>query len=257
MAAKFTKKQRYLLTVGSLLLIWSLLPVVADGMFGVGVALPALVALMLLWRGLRAPADTPKPRKGWRRAMLIACVACVCLLTVLAGVMTGLMVYAANKTPAPNATVVVLGSKIHGDQPSRMLRDRLNEAGRYLQENPDAKCVVAGGLGPGETYTEAYVMEKYLVEQMGIAPERIAREDASTNTQENLAFSMEIIRDKGWSTDLVVATQVFHQYRAGQMARQAGATSVGGAACLTPWHLTLNYWTRECAAICRLWLLGY
>jgi len=189
--------------------------------------------------------------------MLIACVACICLVTVLAGVMTGLMVCAANKAPAENATVVVLGSKIHGDQPSRMLRDRLNAAGQYLLENPDANCVVAGGLGPGETYTEAYVMKKYLVEQMGIAPQRIAREDASTNTEENLALALEVIRQQGWSTDVVVATQVFHQYRAGQMALKAGATSVGGAACLTPWHLSLNYWSRECMAICRLWVMGY
>lgn len=255
MSKPTTWRRWALLICGVLLFIWAMMPVVADSIFGVGAAVPGAVALLLIWAGLRRPSQT-KP-KGWKRAMLIVAMVFVGLLTVFGGVITGLMVHSATATPTEGATVIVLGAKIHGDQPSRMLRDRLNVAAEYLRENPEANCVVAGGLGPGETYTEAYVMEKYLVEQAGIAPHRIAREDASTITQENLAFSMEIIREKGWSTHVVTATQVFHQYRAGQMARKAGASSVGGAACLTPFHLSLNYWVRECAAICRWWALGY
>lgn len=246
------KTVRAVLAAASLtLFVWSILPVVADGMFGVGVAVPMALAIggavcALWWR--------PR-RKGWKIMTIVLCTA-VALILVLGGVCTGLMVGAAHTQPAPNATAVVLGSKIHGDQPSRMLRDRLDAAADYLERNPDAHCVVAGGLGPGETYTEAYVMKKYLVEQRGIDPDRIAREDRSTNTQENLAFSLEIIRRQGWSTHVVVATQVFHQYRAGRMALSAGAASVGGAACYTPRHLLLNYWFRECAAIGRLWVFG-
>lgn len=256
MTRKRTAKQWWLLATGGGLLLWSLMPVLADGMFGVGVALPGTVALWLLWGGWRTPSKK-QPRKGWRRMVWIVAVSAVGVLVVLAGVITGLMVHAAATTPKPDATVVVLGSKIHGDQPSRMLRDRLQAAAEYLREYPNARCVVAGGLGPGETYTEAYVMKKYLVEQEGIDPDRIAREDASTDTRENLQFALEVIRREGWSTDTVIATQIFHQYRAGQMARQAGAASVGGAPCRTPGHLVLNYWARECAAICRLWLWGY
>ncbi len=256
MTPKRTMRQWCLLVAGGLLLIWSLLPGVADGMFGVGVALPGAVALWLIWLGVRRPREKQQPRKGWRRTVWIAGIAVACLLTLVGGVMTGLMIHSATKAPADNATVVVLGSKIHGDQPSRMLRDRLQLAAEYLREHPQANCVVTGGLGPGETYTEAYVMEKYLVEQEGIAPQRIARDDTSTNTRENLANALDVIRQRGWSAHVVTATQVFHQYRAGQMALMAGADSVGGTACLTPWHLMLNYWSRECAAISRLWLLG-
>ena len=100
-------------------------------------------------------------------------------------------------------------------------------------------------------------MKKYLVEQRGIAAERIACEDAATDTHENIELSMAIIREKGWSTHVVIATQVFHQYRARRLAYAAGADSVGGASCLSPAHLMLYYWVRECAAICRLWLTGY
>ncbi len=234
------------------LLLWSVMPVVADGMFGVGVAIPLALALA----GLACVLWWQPQRKGWKGMVITLCVTAA-LMLVYGGVCTVQMHRYANTSPADKATVVVLGSKIHGDQPSRMLRDRLNLAGDYLEQNPAANCVVAGGLGPGETYTEAYVMKKYLVEQRGIAPERIAEEGVSANTRENLAFSLEIIRQRGWSTDVVVATQIFHQYRAGRMAMSAGATSVGGTACHTPFHLRLNYWVRECAAIARLWILGY
>jgi len=228
---------------------------VADGVFGIGAALPGLVALLLLWGGLRRP--NPQPLKGWKKRMVITGMVLVCLVTLLGGVITGLMIHSATTHPVDNATVIVLGSKIHGNQPSRMMRDRLKVAAAYLREHPGANCVVTGGLGPGETYTEAYVMKKYLVEQEGIAPDRIACEERATDTHENLQFSMELVRQRGWSTHVAVATQVFHQYRADQLALKAGADSVGGLACLTPFHLTLNYWTRECAAICRLWVTGY
>lgn len=241
-----------LAVAGLLLLIWSTLAVITDKMMGVGVVAPGALAVAMLVVSLWWKPEW----KGWRIMVIALCVM-VTLAAIFGSVCTALMVRYATTQPTENATVVVLGSKIHGDQPSRMLRDRLNVAADYLEAHPDAKCVVAGGLGPGETYTEAYVMKKYLVEQRGIADERIAQEDASTNTRENLAYSMAIIDELGWNTHVVTATQIFHQYRAGRMALSAGAESVGSVACHTPAHLLLNYWVRECAAIARLWILGF
>ena len=189
--------------------------------------------------------------------MWMAAIAVASAVAVLATAISALMIHAAAMPPREGATVIVLGSKIYGDQPSRMMRQRLDAAATRLEADPTAHCVVSGGLGEGETYTEAYVMKKYLVEQKGIHPDRIACEEAATDTHENVDLSMAIIRDRGWSTDVVIATQVFHQYRARRLALSAGADSVGGAACLSPVHLMLYYWVRECAAVCRLWLTGY
>lgn len=239
-----------------ILLTWAILPVFTEGTLGVGVIAPLLLSAVGLVWGFRRPTEKKSP-KGWKRVMTVFLWVLAAVIAVTGIVCTVLMSRAANRAPAEGATVVVLGSKIHSDQPSRMLGDRLRLAADYLRENPDAKCVVSGGLGDGETYTEAYVMKHYLVNQEGIDPDRIATEDESTNTQENLAFSMDIIRDKGWSIDVVTATQIFHQYRAGRLAMDAGADSVGAVACRTPFHLMLYYWARECAAICRLWVLGY
>lgn len=55
--------------------------------------------------------------------------------------------YFAYGRPAPKqgaATVVVLGCKVNGDQPSLMLRRRLECALEYLRTNEQAVCVVSG-----------------------------------------------------------------------------------------------------------------
>ena len=58
-------------------------------------------------------------------------------------------------TDAPPEYVVVLGAQIHGSRPSRTLRERLDKAAGYLEEHPEAFCVVTGGQGADETQTEA------------------------------------------------------------------------------------------------------
>lgn len=234
--------------------VWSLLPVV-DGILNAVMLLPVAAAAAVWLAAQYAPPM--KKTKGWKKGMWIAAVAVACVVALLAVAISAMMIHAAVTPPREGATVIVLGSKIHGDQPSRMMRQRLDAAAARLTADPTAHCVVTGGLGEGETYTEAYVMKKYLVEQHGIDPDRIACEDYATDTHENVHLSMAIIRQRGWSTDVVIATQVFHQYRARQLAVSAGADSVGGAACISPVHLMLYYWVRECAAVCRLWLTGY
>lgn len=256
--ANKTARSPWRLTVGilsSVLLLWALLPLVCNGIFGVGVAVPAVVGAGGLWWGFWAKMPVGK-RKGWRKVLQITLAVCLCIGVAASILFSGLMIGAASRRTKGDSTVIVLGSRIYYDRPSRMLEDRLKAALAYLQENPQANCVVSGGLGKGETYTEAYVMHKYLTEH-GIAPERIAMEDRSTDTHENIYYSMEIIKEKGWSTSLVIATQVFHQYRAAALAKQAGAARVAAAPCFSPPHLMLNYWVRECAAICRLCLFNY
>lgn len=246
--------QRVVTWLCAMVLIWSLLPI-ADGIVNAVLCIPAVVVVgVWLWMRHMPPL---RQAKGWKKGMWMAAIAVASAVAVLATAISALMIHAAVVPPREGATVIVLGSKIHGDQPSRMMRQRLDAAANRLKADPAAHCVVSGGLGEGETYTEAYVMKKYLVEQQGIAADRIACEDASTDTHENLHLSMDVIRQRGWSTDVVVATQVFHQYRGRRLAYAAGADSVGGAACLSPVHLMLYYWVRECAAVCRLWLTGY
>ena len=60
--------------------------------------------------------------------------------------------------------VIVLGAQVHADKPSVVLKYRLDEAILYLNENPETVCIVAGGQGKNEPYSEAYGMAQYLMQ---------------------------------------------------------------------------------------------
>ena len=235
-------------------MVWSVMPL-TSGIVNIGVIVPFAVSLLGIAWGLTPPPQ--EPRKGWRHRMTIVAWVCIGLIAALGVVISSCMIAAAASKPVGGeSTVIVLGARTHGDRPSRMLRERLDVAAAYLKENPEATCIVSGGQGPDEQYTEAHVMKAYLCEQ-GIAAERIYEEGRSTDTHQNIDYSLAIIREQGLSERVAIATQEFHQYRAATLARRAGLTDVSAVTTPSPFYLLLCYWVRECAAICRLWVFGY
>lgn len=143
-------------------------------------------------------------------------------------------------------TVIVLGGAIEGDEPKLMLQRRLDSAKEYLDANPKARCIVAGGQGPDEEVSEAFAMQKYLV-QLGVDPERILLEDQSSTTKENIAYSAKIIDQARLSRDVTVVTDPFHQLRAGYFCQENGLTP-HALTSLTPWGLLPSYEIRELGA---------
>ena len=150
-----------------------------------------------------------------------------------------------HRLDSPEA-VVVLGCQVRGEEPSVMLAKRLDAAIEVLSEYPDAVCVVSGGQGNGEGISEAEAMRRYLVKH-GISEERVISEDRSTSTRENIAFSSELLKERGISRAVIV-TSDFHQYRAGIYAKRHGLT-VGHHSGRTPILNLANYWVREWAAL--------
>lgn len=172
---------------------------------------------------------------------------------VVIGVVYGIavsasMVTAIVKTPEPQSTVVVLGCKVNGKNPSLMLRKRLEAAYRYLEEHPDVPCIVSGGQGPNEGISEAQCMYDYLTEH-GIDSSRIYMEDKSTNTDENIRFSQKIIEENKLNETLAIATDGFHELRAAIIAQKNGVETVGAIPANTPFYLLPTYWVREWFAI--------
>lgn len=155
----------------------------------------------------------------------------------------------------PNYTVVVLGCKVHGDEPSWMLTDRLEKAYSVLTDNPDVMCVVTGGQGDDEQYSEAYVMKKYLTEK-GISPSRIITEEASESTEENLLYSKNIVELNGLSKNIVIVTDRFHELRARIWAEKSGFENIYAACCETRPYLVIGYWFREMFGLARLYVFG-
>ncbi|RPF48012.1 uncharacterized SAM-binding protein YcdF (DUF218 family) [Hydrogenoanaerobacterium saccharovorans] len=174
----------------------------------------------------------------------------VCLLT--------LMLHAAYFSPPavanPPETVLILGAKIKGDQPSLMLSRRLTAAADYLHSNPHAVAVVSGGLGEGQTYTESAVMKQYLIQQ-GVEAKRIYEENASGNTSQNLKLCAKVIVQNNLDTNVVICTDGFHQFRASLFAKRNGL-SPSAISSNTPWGLVPMYYVREWAGLVKAVVLG-
>lgn len=164
-------------------------------------------------------------------------------------VLTGCMIAGASSTPPEDVTVVVLGCQVKGTVPSKHLQLRIEKAAEYLKAHPQANCIASGGKGDGEDLSEAQVIYNALVDQ-GIEPERIRKEDTSTNTVENLKNSLVIIRENEWPESLAVVTDEYHEFRAGMIAGQLGAKAYAVPA-HSPWYSFSAFYARELLAITK------
>lgn len=244
----FAQTVKYLFLLAVLFLIpWTLFPL------SMGINHPGITLLTAALVVLAAMLVFSKQIKSLKRGKLrLFVVVCEITAAVLAGaffVLSVLMIAAALKTPAKNATVIVAGAQINGDTVSLMLGRRLDKAVEYLNENPGSPCIVTGGQGVNEIYSEAEVMKKYLL-RAGIDENRIFMEDKAVNTEQNMRFSAEIIKENGLSDKVVIATDFFHQLRCAYEARKNSLTPFA-ASCSTVWYLFPGYWVREMLAICK------
>jgi len=187
--------------------------------------------------------------KWLNRGLLTIGVLCLALMIFI-----GVYGQADNPTYHEDA-VVVLGAGIRGERVSPTLARRLDKAVEYLEENREALVVVSGARGPQEDVTEALAMERYLVGE-GVPAERIIKEEAATNTRENLVYAKAIL-DGIFSEpyEIVVSTSDFHIYRASKLAEKAGL-SAAHIHSKTIWHEIPRNYLRECVAVCKFWLLG-
>lgn len=165
----------------------------------------------------------------------------VCVL--LATVISIFMIKEMNDKPKGETTVVILGCQVNPNGASLMLQRRLNTALNYLTENEDIKVIVSGGKGYDEPISEAECMYDWLVSH-GISSQRIYIEDKSTNTQENIAFSKNIIAAEKLSPEITIITDGYHQLRADMFAKKQGITSYNISAPTALWLLP-TYWVRE------------
>lgn len=149
--------------------------------------------------------------------------------------------------------VIVLGAQMKVTGPSRALQYRLDEAIRYLNENPDSQVIVSGGQGSDEHISEAQGMYDYLVEK-GIPEERIIREDKSRNTFQNLTFSAEFLDMENDS--VAVVSNNFHVFRAVRIAEKAGYKNVCGIAAKGEPFLQCNNMMREFFGVMKDFLFG-
>ena len=160
----------------------------------------------------------------WGKRVLLALV---CLGLVAFGYLESLVIRGAHTDGrAEDAQcVVILGAGVNGTTPSLMLSSRLQAALDFIAH--------------------------------GVDESRIYREDRSTSTQENFAYSEEIMAELGLDAGDTFAfvTNDYHIFRAGRIAGTDAACGVAATLPRSAYYdaLQLNYYVRE--AFATGWLL--
>lgn len=232
----------FFIIIGIILLIWYFAPVPGGTLnAGNGVGMAFSVFLILFGAFYNVIAV------GWKRFIIIAMVAV--LVIVVTPLSFNMAKYANYKTDEGVSTVIVLGCKVYGTTPSRYLRKRCQKAAEYLEQNPDAVAVLSGGQGPDERISEAQCMENVLTD-LGIDKSRLFKEDKSTSTSENIAFSKAVIEENGLSESVLVVTNEFHEYRAKLICDKNGL-DFHSSCSYSPFYTFITYHTREMAALLR------
>ncbi len=149
--------------------------------------------------------------------------------------------------------LIVAGAQVIGNQPSPVLRYRLDTALEYLRKYPETICIVTGGKGSNETKPEAVVMADYLA-SAGIDRNRILLEDKSTNTVENMKNATELydLNDRS----VAIVSSNFHVYRCLKIAQKQGMKHVNGIAAHTTTLYLPNNLLREFFGVCKDFLWG-
>lgn len=229
----------------AILFLWFAVPALV--LFNIGSLTGMIASALLFFYGIfyrRMHVFVGNVWQSRSGKIILGCVALFFLCVAVTAVAETVgMVRVAMRRPPENTTAVVLGCSVKGERPSRILAERLDAAYTYLVENPKAICVLSGGQGKGEDISEAECMYRYLTER-GIAPERLLKEDASTTTEENLKYSVQLLKEHGLDSEITIVTSEFHEYRANKTAERLGITSYS-----TPSHTFFiylpTYYVRE------------
>lgn len=246
---------------GSVLMFFGIIPMLFQLIVNLGTLLLCLGGLFFLAGGIhlrrqRGLLVTTQGRLLQKKGLLFMNILLLLALAffLIHGAVWNYFAYFRPPAPSGESTVVVLGCKITGEKPSLMLRRRLDRAFVYLNQNPDANCVVSGGVGVGQQFSEAHVMKKYLTEK-GIDDARIFLEENSTNTDTNLKYSANIIAENSLSQNLILCTDNFHQWRAYLYGRRYGF-SPKAISCSAPFFVIPSYALREFCGILKMVFLG-
>lgn len=244
-------KKSFIISEAVLLLAAAFFAFALVGYRTLALLLLAVAALLGLYR-LISRLKSEKTRKKLKTLLTV----CVCLgAAAFVAIEIPIIASARTDKDAQAPYLIVLGAGVNGEKPSLSLLNRLTAAEEYLEEFPESKAVLSGGQGPGEDITEAECMRRWLLAQ-GIAENRLIMEENAVSTYENIAFSLEKIKEDGGAATgkIAIVSSEYHLYRAKYMARSMGAEPVGVAGHTSYPVLMLNYFIREAAAVFVMWL---
>jgi uncharacterized SAM-binding protein YcdF (DUF218 family) len=172
--------------------------------------------------------------------------------------LVGYIYLSPSDTPSESSednVYIVFGAKVKADGPAKTLASRLEVAVDVMKKDVDAVCIVSGGQGPDEPFTEASCMRDYMVER-GISPERIFLEEQASNTRENILYSTALIEELGFSNrQIICISSETHIPRIRLMCSRAGVDALYIKAETPMKEFLFTAWVREYLSYVKM-LLG-
>lgn len=242
------------IVIDYIFLIWFILPIFY-GMLKAGNILGIVICAVVFFRtALYSFYDdivVYLTQHGWGFLPYVL-DALMVLFCIYAVIVSACMVWAMKKEPAANATALILGAEVKPWGPSRLLRQRIDAAYKYMKKEFLSFAVGSGGKSDHEIISEGECIRDHLI-KYGIAPERVFAETRSVNTDENIRFSFKIIKEQRLGSDVAIVTDSYHQLRARIIARRTDKDIRVGACCTKQtWFGIMaypTYFLREWIAI--------
>lgn len=140
--------------------------------------------------------------------------------------------------------IIALGAGLIEDEPTPLLKARVDKAIKKHNKNKNSKIIMSGGQGKDEVVAEAIAMKNYALTR-GVLEEDIIIENKSTDTEENIKYSYEIIKSReDKKVNILVVTSYYHVMRALIIAKKQDI-KCDGAGSMTKFYYALNALIRE------------
>jgi uncharacterized SAM-binding protein YcdF (DUF218 family) len=144
------------------------------------------------------------------------------LLTALAWSLTVLSVLLFGRRDEVRTAdaIVVLGAAQYDGRPSPVLRARLDHAIALFNDSVAPTLILTGGVGAGDTVSEAKAGQRYAIRQ-GVPADRILTEEVGLSTDESMQSVADLMRGQGMSSAVLVSDP-FHMFRLRVLAWRLG-----------------------------------
>jgi uncharacterized SAM-binding protein YcdF (DUF218 family) len=150
-----------------------------------------------------------------RQTLVLAFLASACVYTVS---LIMVLVTSQEDERRPVDAIVVLGAAQYNGRPSPVLRARLDHALALYREQLAPLVVVTGGVGRGDTTSEALVGQRYLVAH-GVPREAVVAQSEGRTTMASMTAVTAWLRTRGLHRVLLVSDP-FHMFRLHLEARR-------------------------------------
>jgi uncharacterized SAM-binding protein YcdF (DUF218 family) len=157
-------------------------------------------------------------------------------------------VYGLTDRAQPADVIIVLGAGLKPDlSPNDALIRRAEHAAELWKQQYAPMIICSGGYTQHYSRSEADGCAEVL-RQQGVPADRIILEQRSRSTEENAAYSRELMIAHGWKTALVVSDG-YHLLRTTWIFAQMGLNFTTSPAALPPFFDLLRSLAREVVAL--------